>query len=423
MKSFLTFVYNTPSEDFESSAEKYVQECKSGRDWFKDLLQFASFLSSKPPKTASTYMAGLRSFLEYALDVELTKKQAKVLRSRLPKGNRARTVEGDLTREVLRKILAHCDVRGRALFLFLASSGVRIGSALRLKLEDVDLSQDPPLVVVRGEYTKAGDTYFTFISTEAKEALQEWMKVRGKYLEAAGGKSKGLGINKPLEDGRIFPFNETTANKMWALAVRKAGLEKLDPSTKRRTYHIHMLRKFFISQLKLVIPEEICEALAGHNGYLDDAYRRYTRQQIAEYYKKGEPYLYVSVPKEISEIQTRFNNEVEELRRRLEDLTQKLADANTVSLKLMMENSELRARVDRMGSAVEEQMKALAEEKRRFEEEKRTLEERLERLEHLRKNLEKRILKIEQSLDKTIEEVIRVKLAELIRDKSSGGLS
>jgi hypothetical protein len=34
---------------------------------------------------------------------------------------------------VLRRVLAHADVKGRALFLFLASSGVCIGEALQLK--------------------------------------------------------------------------------------------------------------------------------------------------------------------------------------------------------------------------------------------------------------------------------------------------
>jgi len=359
IKKFLALIYKTEGAGLEDLASKYIEECRAGRDWFKDLLAFASYLGSTPPKTASTYMAGVKLWLEYTLDIELSKKQTKLLRARLPKGNRARTVEGDLTRETLRQILAHCDVKGKALFLFLASSGIRIGSALKLRLGDIDLSQAPPPVTVRGEYTKAGDTYFTFISQEAREALQEWLKVREGYLKEASGKSKGLGINKTLEDDRVFPFNETTANKMWALAIRKAGLERMDPSTKRRTYHIHMLRKFFISQLKLAIPEEIVEALAGHNGYLDDAYRRYTRQQIAEFYKKGEPYLYVNVPREISQIQSHFQSEVESLRKRVEDLTQKLADSNTVALKLMMENSELKARLEKMEKTMAEVLQTL----------------------------------------------------------------
>jgi hypothetical protein len=47
-----------------------------------------------------------------------------------------------------------------------------------------------------------------------------------------------------------------------------------------------MLRKWFLSQAKLAAPENVVEAWAGHTGYLDDAYRQYTRQQLAELYKR-----------------------------------------------------------------------------------------------------------------------------------------
>jgi integrase len=56
----------------------------------------------------------------------------------------------------------------------------------------------------------------------------------------------------------------------------------------RLQYRIHGLRKFFRSQLALSCPVDIVEALMGHEGYLTDAYRRYSRKQMAEYYLKAE---------------------------------------------------------------------------------------------------------------------------------------
>ena len=57
----------------------------------------------------------------------------------------------------LRRILTYMPIQGKALFLMLESSGMRIGEALQLKLGDVDLESDPVMVEIRGDYTKSGN--------------------------------------------------------------------------------------------------------------------------------------------------------------------------------------------------------------------------------------------------------------------------
>jgi len=88
----------------------------------------------------------------------------------------------------------------------------------------------------------------------------------------------------------------------WRTAIKNAGLKERDPSTGRFSLHIHQLRKFFRSQLALACPVDIVEMLMGHSGYLTDAYRRFTRKQMAEYYLKGEYLLSVHAIKEINRI-------------------------------------------------------------------------------------------------------------------------
>jgi len=291
IKSFLVSVYGgelrRPNGEWETLANQYIEECRAEkRSWFNDLLNYVTWLAKKerPPASIYAYVNATKNWITYSLDVDLTGRQRKILRCRIPKGKRARTVEDDMTREKLKKILTHCDTKGRALFLFLASSGIRIGEALQLKLSDIDLEHDPPKVTVRGEYTKAGDTYITFITKEAKTALGEWLKVREAYMRSAVHRGIGFGRQRlrPEEDKRIFPFSDTVAHDMWVRALKKAGLEERDYGTKRRTMRIHMLRKWFMSQLKLVLPETVVEAFAGHSGYLDEAYRRYRCKQLAD---------------------------------------------------------------------------------------------------------------------------------------------
>jgi integrase len=299
--------------------EDYVAKVQGGRDPFDDLLKYATSLAGSPPKTVSTYFHGILNFLEYAFDFELSKKQRRHLRNRLPKGKRARTVEDDLTREKLRRILTHCDAKGRALFLLLESSGIRIGEVLQLELDDIDLTSEPPKVNVRGEYSKTGDRYYSFMSSEAKEALTEWIKERDNYLKVAAKRGKGLakfkgdgrGV-KSVDDDRIFPFSSTVATGMWNRALKKAGLENRDKGTHRRTMHVHMLRKYFDSQMRLTVPRAIVEALMGHEEGSDDAYRRYTEKQIREEYLKGEPHLYVFSTEEMRQLRTRYDSKMQQ---------------------------------------------------------------------------------------------------------------
>lgn len=357
VKQFLSYIYQIPitseNEIFEKFASQYINECQSGgRDWFKDLLSFAASFANKPPKTVHSYVSAAKNWLMFSLNVELTRKQEQFLRGRLPKGKRARTVEDDLTKEKLKRILTHCDVKGKALFLLLSSSGIRVNEALQLSLDDIKWDSEPVEITVRGEYTKTGDAYYSFITREAKDALLEWLKVREDYLKSAKNRGRGLakfsdgrGL-KSVADDRVFPFDYVVATQMWNNALRKAGLENHDKTTDRRTLHIHMLRKYFLSRIKLVVPKEIAEALAGHEEGLDYAYRRYTKDEIREWYMKAEPYLYVFVPEDISTIQTTFSGQLIKLKDQLTDLLYQ-------NQKLIMEKEELKKRIERFESVIQ----------------------------------------------------------------------
>lgn len=305
--------------DFNKFIEQYVSKSKD--DIFQDLLVFAQSLIDKPPKTAFTYMGAVKNFLEFTLDYEFSKKQRRLLRNKMPRGKRARTVEDSLTRERLGKILTHCDAKGKSLFLFLVSSGIRIGEALQLELDDIDLESEPVKVNVRGEYTKTGDKYYSFISKEARDTLEEWLKNREQYLKVAVKRGIGLSKTAPgrgvksVDDRRIFPFSFAVASSIWNRALRDAKLENHDKSTNRRTLHIHMLRKFFNSHLKGMakLPRAIVEALMGHEEGLAAAYDRFTEKQIRDWYVKGEPYLTISMPKEIRELKIESDRKYGEL--------------------------------------------------------------------------------------------------------------
>jgi integrase len=246
----------------------------------------------------------------------------------------------------LRRIIMHMPVHGKALFLTLASSGMRIGEALKLKVEDVDLDTKPVRVNIRGEYTKTGNSRVAFVSREAAEAIQEWLKVRSQYIEAAAGKSHRYG--KPTEDQRLFPFEANTAYAVWKNALRKAGFLKKDAQTNRHTVHPHVLRKFFRTRMGSVIPVDVVEALMGHEGYLTEVYRRYSHEDLARFYSLGE--AAVSVLAETEEL-AKLRVEVEERNRQLQALVNGLT----------AENLELKQRMQKLEQKLSEIEKALQE--------------------------------------------------------------
>ncbi|UCF13257.1 MAG: site-specific integrase [Thermoplasmatales archaeon] len=258
---------------------------KKKRDYQSDVDKWWRQHLDEVPKTRNTKLAIVRGLLEDN-DVVFGKKYWLKLRKKR-KGSRAATLDRVPTQSEFKTMLMHGDVKDKSLFLFTMSSGMRIDEVLKLKITMVDLKHDPPMVKIPGNITKNGDPRTTFISQEAKAYLEEWLKIRKSYIRTAIKKTGHI-TKKDVNDDTLFPFSYDVAWTSWNRLLRKAKLDDKDPTTNRYVLHIHCLRKYFLSQMKLSIPAVIPEALAGHEQYLDEAYQRYTIEQLGEYYKRGE---------------------------------------------------------------------------------------------------------------------------------------
>lgn len=353
--SFLRSIYQT-DEKTEALAPRYIKEVKAGkRNCTHDLGDFITFTQSGrarkngkplPPNTTKLYMAATYGFLSQCCGVDISIPARRMLRGKMPKGNRARTAEADLDREKLRKIFLHCDVRLKALVLLLLSSGIRIGEALQLKLDDVTLEAVPPVVHVRAECAKEKDQYTSFISSEAKEALQEWLKVREDFIRDSAYRVHNVEHRtyrpwqqqpKLPEENTIFPISYNAAGRSFGRALKRAGLHVKDKETGIHSVHIHMLRKYFLSQAKTKMPSEIAETLVGHATYLSDSYRRYTTAQLGEFYRKAESALLIL--QDTTQLET-LNGEVNKKDAQIADLI-----AYNMQLQAKLANHE--ARIER----------------------------------------------------------------------------
>lgn len=322
LKVFLRNIYG--DGELASLASKYISE---ERDHKTDIQNFLAQINGKPPKTIRLYISAVKTFL-MENDIELPEKFWRSITRRI-KGSMARTLDKIPSNIQLRRIIMHMPVHGKALYLTLASSGMRIGESLQLELDDIDLDSDPPRISIRGEYTKSGDPRYTFISGETKEHILEWLKYRTEYLKSASKRSR---YGKTTEDTRLFPFSMSNAHFIWKNALDKTELNGIDKSTKRHIFHPHVLRKFFRTRMGAVIPVDVTEALMGHKGYLTDIYRIYDVEKLAEVYKQGETAVIVfgkieeslEIKKDVKKLEQRMvdlNKEIEEQKRTINDLS------------------------------------------------------------------------------------------------------
>jgi integrase len=292
-------------DNLNETVNQYFSE---QRDYGEDLKQFLQTVNERPPKTQHLYLSTMRTFF-VENEVELPSKYWRTTRRRI-RGSRARTMDKVPVNGNLKKIIMHMPVHGKALYLMLASSGMRIGEALSLETDDVYLDEKPVRVNIRGEHTKSGNPRVTFISSETKEFLEEYLKYRNNYIT-----SKRTRYEKVTEDQRLFPFTSTTALVIWQTAIDKSGFNERDKSTNLHVYHPHTLRKFFRSRMSTVIHIDIVEELMGHEGYLTNEYRRHTTEELAEAYLKGESSVTVfGYPDKVKELEEKLDTKDKEVR-------------------------------------------------------------------------------------------------------------
>jgi len=322
LRSFIDFVYGPQrkgtkisTEEIDTYEKLIDQYFEDNRDYQADVKKFLQSIGDRPPLSVRQTFNCIREFLSVN-GRELERKELRRIKKHvIPKGG-VRTVEREMDIETIRSIIMHLDVKGKSTVLCLASGGMRINELLQVTLDDIDLESIPAKITIRGNSSKNGLDRFTFVSSEAAQALREWLKVRDSYLALSVKRNEGFARNghskeKSPDNHKVFPFSDHVAISMWEHALKKSGYHSTDKTTGRTQIHLHMLRKFFISQLSLIISKEIPEALAGHSGYLTGAYRRYTAAQLAEQYLKAEHLVTIAMPKEIHELQTEFQTKMQ----------------------------------------------------------------------------------------------------------------
>jgi len=155
----------------------------------------------------------------------------------------------------VRKLLcAMDDIRDRALFLLLLRTGMRIGEALGLRLNDLDI-KGRKVHLYEGEKNSMGRV--VYLSDDALFALKLWLRRRDKNKEFVFyGRSSGH-------------LCYSTGRGLFVNYLEKAGLDQ-------KGYTVHCLRHTFASELlNAGMRLECLQQLLGHQDI--EVTRRYAR--------------------------------------------------------------------------------------------------------------------------------------------------
>jgi integrase len=270
----------------DKQPETYFNKNKTLDEYTTDTFKILSKIKESPPKTKQCIMEAWKSLLAIH-DIELKPS----IRKKINQRTRGRPIseEISLTIKSLKNILSSARTREKALFLVLATSGIRIGEVLKLRIDEhLELSNNPPLIRLTADIAEKGDKRITFITNEAKEYLLLWLKERPLYIKSKEQKCNfKIDMDLTKYEDRVFPFSRRVCELWWYKLLDDAGFTGKDKITNRRKTTIHQLRKFFKTQLSTVLTQDVIEALMGHANELQRAYRKYTEKQLAEEYLKG----------------------------------------------------------------------------------------------------------------------------------------
>jgi hypothetical protein len=285
---------------------------KDNSNWtFNNILRFIQFQNSRVVRkeisgaTVRNYVKSIKLFCDMA---DLPVAWKKITRG-LPRGRRYAD-DRIPTIEELTKLLEYPDRRIKAIVYTMASSGIRLGAWDYLRWGDIRPIEIDGKIVAAKIIVYSGeedDEYFSFISLEALDELQNWMKYRESSGEVINDNSwlmrdlwdtrvpQGRGLVTHPKKLVSLGIKRLIERAIWAQHLRK----KLEHGKKRHPYQAcHSLRKWFKTRCEMAGMKPInTEKLMNHSCGISDNYYRITEAELLEDYLKAVDLLTINSDK------------------------------------------------------------------------------------------------------------------------------
>jgi len=232
-------------------------ETKGEKKVYETLNDFIDWLDRQGLRqnTISGYYYGLRSYL-LDHDVTIVNEIAK-RRVKLPMNYEEGFEDGEaLDKATIEKLIEGTgDKRLKALIYLLASSGMRIGEAIQIRMRDCSLDESPPRIVLHGQKTKNGQPRETYMTLQAAKAIKDLRRGLDDYvfdfMEVKIQKPEServLTVKGGPEQYKLY-MAEKKASQMFLRLVKRLNLDKEKTKDHRvHTIHFHAFRSYFSSK-------------------------------------------------------------------------------------------------------------------------------------------------------------------------------
>jgi len=253
------------------------------------LEDYVIYLKKKlSPNTIPIAFAAIKAFFEMNNIVDLNFNKIR----RMYPDQVKKTGNKSWSREQIQEML-RCAIkkRTRALVLFLASTGCRIGVVEELKMKHIENLAENCKSVLFYEGTK--EEYFGFLTPEASKGLDEYLEERRKDKEHLDLESPVFREGYKLGMVKAKPITKQMAQMLIAECVKRAKIERKKSGKRYDIQIAHGFRKYFNTVLKshATFNYNIAEKLMGHKNGLDGVYFTATNEQLFAEFKKAIPDL------------------------------------------------------------------------------------------------------------------------------------
>lgn len=295
----------------------------SNRDYVKDIEKVVFAIDSIPDRTQQSMLSCVKRFMEKN-EIEIKANQWEEWITRNDIGRPQAVTDDKIpTNSDLKTLLEYAvDIKTRALTMFLASTGLRIGEALQITIPMLNADLKNNHIRLSADISKTHRIRHVFYTDECKEVLENWLKVREKYIKGKYSKSVFARENRRTTDNRLFPFARDNAIKTWNRLLERAGSpynekddnKKLDKP--RYKFHIHTIRKhWFSSLLNSGMKENFVNYIGGHESLLKSLYSdlEYQQELLKKNYDEHSNSLLVfSTPTDLKGVNQEITNLKEE---------------------------------------------------------------------------------------------------------------
>lgn len=246
MKHYCVLQELTPSALIEE-AEQDLQSGMLPRKYGikRRFAQFNKEMGLKSDNTRGIYVSAVKSFYKhFEIPMPLNTGKSK---------KKQTLIENDwcgFGKDTVRKCLTNLNSRNRAILLTIISSGLARAEIINLKLSDIADVDANGITTLKLQRKKTSSKFTTFLTSEATEAIQEYLKDRKARADKLNIKDDSPCLFVSFYQGEIHQFDGYTWAAMFRELALKMGKEFQTDKNVFNKLRGHNFRKFFKTQLQ-----------------------------------------------------------------------------------------------------------------------------------------------------------------------------